>query len=122
MPNFRLDSSSTQTLFLVHKRVELPKQVTDKKSKKTEKKYKLVVSEEKTISLYKEIIEALTTRPGTIFVLKVTNKKTTVYKQIHSDENLRQDVRNTLSFHSKILPFLLEHPTTKFIIQHAHAC
>ena len=119
MPNFRLDSSTTQTLFLVHKRVELPQQVTDNKTKK---KYKLVVSEEKTISLYKEIIEALTTRPGTIFVLKVTNKKTTVFKQIHSDENLRQDVRNTLAFHSKILPFLLEHPTTKFIIQHAQAC
>ena len=119
MPNFRLDSNSTKTLFLVRERVELPQQVTDNETKK---KYKLVVSEEKTISLYKEIIEALTTRPGTIFVLKVTNKKTTVFKQIHSDENLRQDVRNTLTFHSKILPFLLEHPTTKFIIQHAQAC
>jgi N-acetylmuramoyl-L-alanine amidase CwlA len=119
MPNFRLDSSTTQTIFLVHKRVELPQQVTDNETKK---KYKLVVSEEKTISLYKEIIASLTTRPGTIFVLKVTNKKTTVFKQIHSDDNLRKDVRNSIAFHSKILPFLLEHPSTKFIIQHARAC
>ena len=119
MPNFRLDSSSTQTLFLKRKRVELPKQPTDDETKK---KYKLVVSEEKTIKLYKEIIASLTTRPGTIFVLKVTNKKTTIFKQIHSDDNLRQDVRDSIAFYSKILPFLLEHPTTKFIIQHAHAC
>lgn len=119
MPNFRLDSNSNKTLFLVRERVELPKQPTDNEP---EQKYKLVASEEKTISLYKKIIESLTTRPGTIFVFEVTNKKTTFFKQIHSDENLRQNVRNTLAFHSKILPFLLEHPTAKFIIQHAHAC
>jgi len=119
MPNFRLDSSAAQTLFLKRKREDLPQQQTNNNSTK---KYRLVVSQEKTIKLYKDIIESLTTRPGTIFVLKVTNEKTTVFKQIHSDDNLRQDVRNSLDFHSKILPFLLEHPTAKFIIQHAHAC
>jgi len=119
MPNFRLDSSAAQTLFLKRKREDLPQQPTDNE---TNKKYKLIVSEEKTIKLYRDIIESLTTRPGSVLVLKVTNKETTLFKQIHSDDNLRQDVRNKLAFYSKILPFLLEHPTTKFIIQHAHAC
>ena len=50
------------------------------------------------------------------------NKKKNVFKQIHSDDNLSKDVRNSIAFHYKILPFLLEHPTTKFIIQHAKAC
>jgi hypothetical protein len=76
----------------------------------------------KQVENYRKIIESITTRHGVVLVFKIKNNKMTLFKKIESKNNLRQDVRNTLSFRTKILPLLLEDPKIKFIIQYAHAC
>ena len=107
MSSFRLAHQKTQTISLI--------------SIRTTRKV-LLFSEERTFSNYRKIIESITTRHGVVLVFKIKNNKMTLFKKIESKNNLRQDVRNTLSFRTKILPLLLEDPKINFIIQYAHAC
>lgn len=107
MSSFRLQPQKNQTISLLRRKIE---------------RYGVPFTEERTLIHYTKIIESITTRPGVVLVFKIKNNKMTLFKKIESKNNLRQDVRNTLSFRTKILPLLLEDPKIKFIIQYAHAC
>jgi hypothetical protein len=105
MSSFRIPPQKTQIICLLTRRIE---------------RFGVQFFAKETYQNYDRIINSLTTRPGIVLVFKIKNKQQTLYKKIESKNNLRQDVRNILSFHTNILPILLKDPKTKFIIQNVN--